>query len=1366
MKKLTGGLRRDTTPNDQPNNSWVDARNIVSRNKEQRIKNERGFDLITPINFPNKSVIGVIETNTRNVFFFATNNAAESEIGIVDEDNIYTPLIIDAVLNFDTAHPIQGTFQTKFNDNLIVAWTDSTNGKWNVYRILNLDCIPFGIEPDYSITPADIEKAKALLSLFPYIKSATLTDFEVLQSGGNLTTGVYYPIIGYQLADGSDTSWISIYNPISIVADNISAPSLQYDGDTGGLFTGKSLQIVFNDIDTNFKYLKFGYIKIENGVYSTYFVNYYLINGTTLTIDFTDAESTKTKITIDEVLIPNSVYPYGRTITSLLNKLFLGNVEKDPDFDYQPYANNIELKWIYEQDVKIHEPFVEEGFKKEKVIFFKKAFKSDEVYAIYIALRNKLNGQWTKAYTIPGRVLNVGDDTDISGTDVDIAELDPGNPVPKFRVLETAVVTTTTADPNKPANANNLEGDFGFWENEDEEYPNISSFDSSSIGGSDLRTQKVRHHKFPSQNLLINNQPLVDNNGFNYVINKDEATFNGTSLTGNLYSILLNPTTNDIGWLNNTLGNFSLVPDGSFLTFGFSVTHNQIFYFVKNKLKIKLHLKLIFAATPLGSTINFYVYRNGVVYLQTTSNIPAGGGAENIYAEFNIEDKFVTGSSSGSGYLENYTILMELVAGSSPDITASVGGLTIHDLERSTVETKVLGIKVSNVEIPTGLEDIYDEWGIFYAKRSSNNIRALGNDILKAKRLHTFDLMQKQVATKASYLKTQLMYFDNIAGDVINNFPYPEREITFDLTRTITPKVYHVRRFEYAGENTNLNGINNTGLASNIYIEAGKSLTTPYNLDELQDLIGKTNQILDLMIYRKNIYNSFQNQELIFTGQSFKITGSGVQADQKVYGGDIFNNSHGYLEGNLGVGNPGEQSVTVESASNIGLRMDDLELGKYYYPKHLGYETVKPTASFYGYNTDYSAVNDLQKVFPATYSDSCLVDISVFHERIAYSITESNESSKINWRVFKLNDYYEMPKNRGVIWNLLGNDRVLYIHHEYSLFIAQIKDRLNTSGEETFLGVSDLFDRPPEEVLPVKNGFAGNTSQFATIVCEAGYCFIDRQKGSVFIYNGKLNEITEEGNSNFWRENAQYSSPDIDNPFMGMGYIMSYDDVEKRLIITKKDTGLGAFPFTISFSIEDNQFVSFHDYLPHYMFSTRQGFYIIDNLSNELYKHNSQVSLAQYFDGDIFPSYIDVPFNESNESSKRLQSINWISRVVNSIGVILEDETLTQIMVYNSNQCSGLLDLVTNNLWFNKDARNVEETWGFNNFRDVLLDRTLPFLNKDGSIITSNINNNPIWFKKSVFLSKFAIVRFQYSNDNQNYLNIIKVGTNVNLSTR
>lgn len=1379
MKKLVKGLRRDENKLDQLEGSWCDARNIVITKANGTISNENGFDDITPTGYPNKKLIGVIVTNTKKVHFFGSTNAADSEIGIIDENLNYTTIIIDSLLNFHEDHPIQGVFQYKFNNNLVIAWTDSTNGKWNPYRILNLDCIPFGIEPDYSITPADLNKAEALLSLFPKVSVPSIDTFSVIQAGGNLTTGAYYFIIGYTLEDGSDTSWLNIYNPISIYNDNISLPSLQLDGDIGGIFTGKSLTINFDNINTNFKYLKLGYIKLENGVYTAQYVNSYLINGSTLTIDFNDSENSKSDITLNEVLIPNSVYPYGKTIATALDKLFLGNVETEPDLDFQPYANMVNLKWVFEEDINIYDPASKNTFKDEQTIFFKKPFKDDEVYAFYIALRNKNSGKWSNGFIIPGRALVAGvDDINVAGTSLDIAELDTGNPVPKFRVLETANATSVIVDPNFPTNKNLLEGDFGAWENENETYPDSISFDSTSLGGTDLRNAKVRHHKFPSNSYLASLEDIDYNNGFNY-INKNVGDFTREQflISGNnneftIYSHRLNPTIAG-GVFAGALFNVSL--SSTFAPFaGTPVYRNRFIANKNNKIKIKSNFAFIINPTALPISYRFRVFReeiggNITVLFDKSGTIPISGASQtvNVWTENDIENTFETGLTSSTSKVVDYYFIFEDFTLAGVNFGGASGSLDVIDLNTTTVSTKLLGVKVENLNIPSNFKDIYDEWGIFYAKRTTNNIRVLGNDMLKVERLHTFDLMQKQVATKASYLKEQVEYFGQEVYGVNPLERFEERDTIFNYAKGIpSPKIHHIRKFEYAGENTNLNGVDNTNLASNIYIEAGKALTTPYLLSDLNDRIGKRNILCDLVVYRKNVYNSFQEQELVFTGSGFKINASGVQPVQKIYGGDIFNTFHGFLD-KISLPNIDQFSLVVSSASNIGLRRDDELLRKYHYPKHLKYETLKPTISYYGYNNDYSSLNDLEKIFPATYKNNCFDDIYLFPNRIPYSLTEGNESSKINWRVFKPNDYYEMPKNKGVIWNLLGNDRILYIHHEYSLFIAQIKDRLNTSGEETYLGISDLFDRPPVEVLPVKEGYAGNTSQFATMVCKLGYCFIDRNTGRVFIYNNQLNQISDYGMLNFWFDNAQYSDPTKDNPFNGMGYTMAFDEENYRLIISKIDKGIDAFPFTLSYYSNDNFFISFHDYLPEFMYNNREGIYYVNNNTKKLFKGGSQTLKASYLDSTIYPSYIDVVFNDKAELTKRFQNAKWLSEIENNIKVKLEEKTITQILVYNNNQCSGLLNLQDgNNIWFSKDRKNVEETWQYNDFRDLILDVNLPFLDKNNALIGSNINLNKAWFKRNRFLSKFVVIRFQYDNIDQNDLYLIAVDTNYNISTK
>jgi hypothetical protein len=346
---------------------------------------------------------------------------------------------------------------------------------------------------------------------------------------------------------------------------------------------------------------------------------------------------------------------------------------------------------------------------------------------------------------------------------------------------------------------------------------------------------------------------------------------------------------------------------------------------------------------------------------------------------------------------------------------------------------------------------------------------------------------------------------------------------------------------------------------------------------------------------------------------------------------------------------------------------------------------------------------------------------------------------------------------------------------EYSLFTAIVKDSLATNDGEIYLGVNNIFDRPPREVLPVKEGFAGTQSQFACIVCKLGYCSVDRASGKIFIYNegSPPREISAEGMFHFWKTNAQHVAPTTDNPFTGRGYYMVYDDFNNRLIVTKRDLTVDnetRLDVTMSFSGdigERGAWVCLHDYAPQFMFSNREGVYIIDNgASAKLYRHNSQTNKATFL-GTVYKSYIDVPFNEGKDITKTFSCAKWLTEVVNSSGVKLENKTITHLMVYNNDQCSGLLDLQADGgLWFGKDARNNEETWQFNNFRDMIGNKANPFLDSNNAVISGNINLTKSWFKRHKFLSKFVIVRFQYSNVDQNDLYIIAVGVNARPSTR
>lgn len=1327
MKKLVKGSRRDELPPDIPEGSWIGAKNIVNYKKFGSISNEDGADNITPIsipstifeNFPSKPVIGIIPITKMSVFFFAPSiKGNDSEIGILDEQDRYYPIQRDSntkeVLNFDINFPIQGTFEYKFNNNLIIAFRDNKNDP----RIINANCLPYSLDVDYTVSSSDLAKAKALIKLFPDVSTPQIANLFLTDNGGNLEAGTYYPIVSYELADKSTTSWLKVYNPFPVVQDSTSIPFKDYDGDLSGTSTSKKLHIQFNSVDTNYLNLRFGVIKLKDGQYSAFYISSFKISGTILDIDYTGTESTINSITLDEVLVPNAVYKKVGTITNLLGDLYLGDVEKRNENSLQQYVNMINLQWTRGDYINL-DTTEQNSYKNEKIVFFNKHFRSDEVYAFYLNIKWK-DGTYSDAYHIPGRPPLSHDRDTLLSTGL------PGT-VKKFQLQETAL----------------FDGTMGYWENETDFYPNTDDFNSTGLGGLDLRGLPVRHHKFPS---------------IAKIIEGGEAFFKKFDKVGGQI-VFNNPTLDDpTPHIGVDSYKYNIVSNTTSLTITDPGTYddNQLTNAVANRI-IQIRGTIVYnitgiQPTGLGSTITIqsFIYGNdGQQYLLDTIVVTYAmtGGTGNYSGSIDCNKYWILFAISDfmtlSLNVEDQNVLV------NTDFTGT--NITIEEGIQEAA-SRPFGIKISNFNVPPSLLSEIDSWEISYAERNIGNIRVIGQDMIKGNRLHSFDLVYNQANLRGDFVKYQLTFqYDSLTSAS----PLTANYLLNPMYENPRGDYTVLTSFYYLGGGVTF-PIDNTNKSTSIY-------AAPI-LD-----IGDGNDLFDINIYRKDVYKSFDSQTLISMGQGVKVISSGIQPTKELYGGDTFISQYGFIEDYPA---NAQYLIPQESAANIGLRMDDLisTPSKYYFPKHTNSNPQTPSISYYGYNNDYTALNGLNKIFPRVIDfNNCLSNIYKFPYLIAYSLTDANESLKLNWRIFPINNYYDqLPKNKGKLWNLLGSNRTLYIQQEYALLIAEIKDTLNASGQVVALATSGLFSRPPVEVIPTDEGYVGSQCQFASIMTPMGYITIDRQRGKIFAYQKDsqlgLSEISNEGWYGFFNKNTQTINQDVDNPFIGNGLIATYDLDFKRLIVVKKD---GNYEFTASYCSDTKQWICLHDYHPNYIFTTRNGMYAGVNSNFQLYKHNSDTLKGIFYDGIMYDSYIDVPFNEKQDITKIFANFNWITIVQRLDGVVMDNETLTDIMIYNSNQCSGKLNLQADGgLWFGKDARNTEETWNFNKFRDLVKDTNNRFIDNYGELITSNINNNKAWFEKSKFISKFVIVRFIYNNVNQRDIHIVSVDTNQRESNR
>ncbi len=1379
--RITGGLSKDGALSNRPNGTFNFARNVLPSKVMHSPVNENGM-----VECPERDgiLMGVVVTDQFDIYFYTQ---VGNDTTVHDEIRYGSTcpnfLTLKGNFNFSVAHPIEGTFTYNARNELIIVWTDD----YNPVRYLNMGCLPFEINNDGTLVNPD---QSILLNLFSFFTSPNYS----LQAHGNdgqLVTGVYYFSGAYLLSDGGVTNAWALSNPISVNEDDVAEGFDFYDGAEPGTLTGKSINMQLTGIDTNYSKFVILIVKKIGNVITAVKASEYDITGATMNVVYTGGD--ETDIALEDVLVASAYYDLAKTVTTLDNKLHIGNLRGLPEFDYQTYANYIKIDWVREDDISLTQ--IANSYKDEIKIFDSKGFQAGEVYAFYIIFRLKAGGGFTQAFHIPGpchryveidinsvstalTLQEINDDYSyLIAFLPDFAELLAINPNYKlYEVYNTATFVT----PNS--------GLMGVAINNNEVYPDASCSDvafNDHPCGTTLRGENVRHHKFPDlYSLQVNGNDFITPDPDNILANDPILTLYPDGATGGdvYFAINSNTSTGDLNF-TNTL---------------YTATQQE-----------RLHIYADFTIASLGEphVLLQIIRANGdIEILQKYDGYLFGGSFSvqfDLWVDFQIGDSFeldIDAPSYGSY---------------SPGIFDYIYFVPFNT-DRYITNSKILGISVRDVYIPSNLLPYIDGWEICYAKRDNTNNSILGQSLVylnerKQFKFYDFNMLKYKPNNVPTYMKMELTMSNsntdyigsaNIVPDLHFRQVIETQYVPYDVA---TSFIDNVSREEFFG---------------------GKFVNEIFSVYEpVTPLFFLNLPLANLIMYRSDYYQNYKNQKLARTGIKISVTDSGIQDTvPKLYGGDIFISAYGALvsegEDAHNLYWDGEQILpyyafnygtsqiyfkyavpptdgdyirysfsiwffATESIANLNFRhRDDLDLSTEYFPFTGDIPRVMKTVSIpndpdpilvefpygkqtYLYNNDYSSVNDLNTLIVFACTILCNEYNNDYPFRVATSEPQQMEGD-FGWHTFLVNNYYDMPKTKGEVWKLNVYNRVLIIHLEYATFVASIKDIIATNEITAYLGTGELFDRLPDELIPADGGYAGCQSQWATVVCKHGVIWADVDRGRVFLFNGKLVELSNEDMRRFFLENLPFGYKDDDNPFYSTGLTMTYDDDNNRFILGKMARTINetfdeyipdpAVIFTISYSFDETAWYSFHDYYPSYMWYNRAKVRSVDNIrttppTNKSYRHNDPTSKGKFYNGIVYPCYVDVIINPNNEKEFVWSSLYWRTEMEN-LGITSKyyDKTITQIMIYNIHQCTGLITLA------NYDAlpdnatnrRTAEYKTTFNRLRDKVINRDTYILSPLGELNTSNINVNKLWFKSANLISSVIVVRLQYDNIEQN----------------
>jgi hypothetical protein len=413
------------------------------------------------------------------------------------------------------------------------------------------------------------------------------------------------------------------------------------------------------------------------------------------------------------------------------------------------------------------------------------------------------------------------------------------------------------------------------------------------------------------------------------------------------------------------------------------------------------------------------------------------------------------------------------------------------------------------------------------------------------------------------------------------------------------------------------------------------------------------------------------------------------------------------------------------------------------------------------YDKDYSLDNEYMV---GTIWSSSLVQETTFPNTIIYSPVQSADLKEFSWRTFLAADRFTMPKNKGEITNLQGFDnRELFIHHKFSLYKTRSNIEIATDSDDAYIKSANIFNIDPQEIIPVTGGYAGTQNKFACILSKAGYAFPDDIQGKIFLFNGdSLEEISSNGQRMFFRDFMKIGSANTDNPFNENGYTFVFDERFNRLVCSKK---FGSLSWTWSYNPSGKYWVSSHDYIPDYMFTT------VDNLvygvnSQRFYFQNLQdnsLVKGKYYGSTIYPSVIDVVHNPEPGVDKVFTNLVWLTEVYPSTytngqpnSELNYRSTITHLTARTLDHCTGIIVLVPEtgiDSFYTANVRQKNRTWYFNDIRDIATQTgfLLGFYN-NFTIDVSKLDTNMEWYEKRKFIDKFVTCRYEFDNLSNNRL--------------
>jgi len=183
--------------------------------------------------------------------------------------------------------------------------------------------------------------------------------------------------------------------------------------------------------------------------------------------------------------------------------------------------------------------------------------------------------------------------------------------------------------------------------------------------------------------------------------------------------------------------------------------------------------------------------------------------------------------------------------------------------------------------------------------------------------------------------------------------------------------------------------------------------------------------------------------------------------------------------------------------------------------------------------------------------------------RVRYSLPQQLESRKDNWRIFLANNYKEFETPVTSIKSVNKTGALFMMARQSPIQFMGVEElKLDGTGAKITIGDGGLFNQPLQSIVNAETSFEYGSCQnkYAVMNTPHGVFWASQNQGKVFQYGGGMNDISRNG-MKWWFAKYMPSEllkvypdfPHADNPLIGVGMQMIYDNTNEILYLSKKD---------------------------------------------------------------------------------------------------------------------------------------------------------------------------------------------------------------------